>query len=88
MHATKRGHTQASIEMNQGLLVEGGGEKKGIEGVVVGILGIEGKLGSGVGVGIFGIVGIGGMLGIGGNVGCCGIPGIEGKGVNFGDCIR
>lgn len=72
----------------QGLFVEGGGEKKGIEGIVVGILGNEGMLGSGGGVGILGILGIGGTLGIGGNVGCCGIPGIEGKGGNVGNRIR
>lgn len=75
-----------------------------MEGIVLGILGIEGMLGNGGRVGNFGILGIvagfgsggnvgfgsGGNVGFGnvGNVGCCGIPGTEGRGGNVGNCNR
>jgi hypothetical protein len=53
----------------QGLLVAGGGEKNGMEGIVVGIVGKEGMAGSGGKVN-FGIdVGMVGKLGSGGSVG-------------------
>ena len=54
-------------EQTQGLLVAGGGERKGI----VGIVGIEGMLGRGgkVTFGSVGKVGMVGMLGSGGSVG-------------------
>ncbi|MBA0874270.1 hypothetical protein Goshw_014391, partial [Gossypium schwendimanii] len=66
---------------------EGGGERNGIEGIAVGIVGIEGMLGRGgsVAVGIAGNVGKAGMVGSGGSapglgiVGC-GRLGIDGKG--------
>ncbi|KAI4299143.1 hypothetical protein L6164_032631 [Bauhinia variegata] len=62
------------MEYFQGLLVvEGGGEKKGIEGIVVGIVGMEGMFGSEVagngGKVTFGAVGKLGMFGRGGRVG-------------------
>ena len=68
--------------------MDGGGEKKGIAGIVVGMVGIEGKVvGRVVGkvgnVGVFGKVGIW-VLGNGGNVvgfGRVGIVGSVGKGV-------
>lgn len=77
-------------------MVAGGGEKNGIKGIVVGILGIEGMLGRGGNVNL-GRVGIVGILGSGGNAagfgkdGCvvgnvgCGSVGMEGKG---GNCNR
>ena len=54
--------------MFQGLVFEGGGEKNGMDGIVVGIVGIEGMLGSGgrVTFGAVGKVGRVGMLGSGG----------------------
>ncbi|CAK7355166.1 unnamed protein product [Dovyalis caffra] len=69
----------------------GGGERNGIEGIVVGIgiVGIEGMLGSGGKVtlgrpGIVGRLGSGGcVVGKVGNVGC-GSVGIEGIGGNVG----
>ncbi|KAI4299142.1 hypothetical protein L6164_032630 [Bauhinia variegata] len=86
--------TQAETsEHFQGLeVVEGGGEKNGMEGMVVGIVGIEGMFGSEVAgnggkvaVGKLGMFGRGGKVGLGrdgfvvGNVGC-GRDGIVGKG--------
>ncbi|KAG6741462.1 hypothetical protein POTOM_054722 [Populus tomentosa] len=78
------------------LIDKGGGERNGIEGIVVGIgiVGIEGMLGSGGKVtlgrlGIVGRLGSGGSAGLGmegcavGNVGC-GSVGIEGNGGNVG----
>ncbi|KAJ9705717.1 hypothetical protein PVL29_003685 [Vitis rotundifolia] len=53
------------------LVVVGGGERNGIEGMVVGIVGIEGMVGKVVGSGgnvRFGIEGMVGMLGSGGSV--------------------
>ena len=58
-------------EYSQGLVVAGGGERNGIEGIVVGIVGIEGMVGKVVGSGgnvSFGIEGMVGMLGSGGSV--------------------
>ena len=56
------------IIIDQGLLVAGGGdERNGMEGNVVGILGKEGRVGSG-GKLTFGIVGLEGMVGNGGIV--------------------
>ena len=77
-------------EYSQGLVVAGGGERNGIEGIVVGIVGMEGMVGKVVGSGgnvSFGIEGMVDMLGSGGsvafgkdgNVGC-GIVGRDGKG--------
>ncbi|RDX69557.1 hypothetical protein CR513_51313, partial [Mucuna pruriens] len=61
----------------QGVVVEGGGERKGMEGKVVGMEGIEGKFGSEVAesggrvsCGTVGMVGIVGIVGKGGNVVC------------------
>ena len=58
----------------QGLVFEGGGERKGMEGIVIGIVGMEGMFGSEVagrgGKLNFGrVVGIEGKLGSGGKVG-------------------
>ncbi|KAK8513007.1 hypothetical protein V6N12_030413 [Hibiscus sabdariffa] len=67
---------------SQGLLVDGGGERKGMEGIVVGIVGIEGKLGNGGRV-TFGTVGKLGMVGSGGSepgFGSAGKAGIVGCG--------
>ncbi|EEF39720.1 conserved hypothetical protein [Ricinus communis] len=72
----------------------GGGERKGIEGIVVGIVGIEGMLGNGGKV-TFGRVGMVGKLGSEGSVGLgregwvvgnvgCGRDGILGSGGNVG----
>ncbi|CAK7323543.1 unnamed protein product [Dovyalis caffra] len=70
----------------------GGGERNGIEGIVVGIEGIDGMLGSGGKV-TFGTVGMVGKLGSGGNVGLgrdgwvvgkVGNVGLVGKGGNVG----
>ena len=79
---------------SQGLVVAGGGERNGIEGIVVGIVGIEGMVGKVVGRGgnvSFGIEGMAGMLGSGGSVALgkdgnvgCGIVGRDGKGGNVG----
>ena len=58
-------------EYSQGLVVAGGGERNGIEGIVVGIVGMEGIVGKVVGSGgnvRFGIEGMVGMLGSGGSV--------------------
>ena len=58
-------------EYSQGLVVAGGGERNGIEGIVVEIVGIEGMVGKVVGSGgnvSFGIEGMVGMLGSGGSV--------------------
>ncbi|MBA0873523.1 hypothetical protein Goshw_003358, partial [Gossypium schwendimanii] len=63
---------------------EGGGERNGIEGIAVGIVGIEGMLGRGGSVAV-GKVGKAGMVGSGGSapglgsVGC-GRLGIDGNG--------
>ncbi|CAK9169171.1 unnamed protein product [Ilex paraguariensis] len=78
---------------SQGLVVGGGGERKGIEGNVVGMVGIEGMVGREVagsgGSDTFGMVGSGGIwvAGIGGNVGfgrigTVGSVGIAGSGGN------
>ncbi|KAF5743932.1 hypothetical protein HS088_TW08G00520 [Tripterygium wilfordii] len=90
--------TKGRTEASQGL---GGGEKNGMEGMVVGMLGIEGMLGNGGNVtlgrvGILGILGNGGRVGIGkdgcvvGRVGIvgCGSDGIVGRGGKFGICKR
>ncbi|CAK7355162.1 unnamed protein product [Dovyalis caffra] len=73
---------QEHSEETQGLLAAGGGEKNGIEGIVVGIgiVGIEGMLGSGGKV-TLGTAGIVGRLGIGGTVtlGTAGTAGIVGR---------
>ncbi|KAJ9705719.1 hypothetical protein PVL29_003687 [Vitis rotundifolia] len=56
---------------SQGLVVTGGGERNAIEGIVVGIVGMEGIVGKVVGSGgnvRFGIEGMVGMLGSGGSV--------------------
>ena len=89
----------------QGLVVVGGGERNGMAGIVVGIgiVGIEGMLGSGGKVtlgtaGIVGMLGSGGKVGFGregravGKVGCGGVD-TEGNGGNvglgkFGSCRR
>ncbi|XP_006423766.2 nucleolar protein 10 [Citrus clementina] len=100
----KKSRAPSCASVCGGYIGEGGGEKKGMEGIVLGILGIEGMLGNGGRVGIFGLVGIvvgfgsggnvgfgsGGNVGFGnvGNVGCCGIPGTEGRGGNVGNCNR
>jgi len=79
----------------QGLLVAGGGERNGMEGIVVGIVGKEGmvriggKLKFGIDVGMVGKLGNGGSVGLGsdgwvvGKVGC-GKVGIAGKGGSVG----
>ncbi|KAG6768600.1 hypothetical protein POTOM_027522 [Populus tomentosa] len=92
-------NTPEQSEENQGLVVAGGGEKNGIEGIAVGIgiVGIEGMLGSGgkVTLGTAGIVGSAGRLGSGGKAGLgregrvvgkvgCGGVGMEGNGGNVG----
>jgi hypothetical protein len=76
-------------------LVAGGGERNGIEGIVVGIVGKEGMVGSGgklkfgIDVGMVGKLGNGGSVGLGsdgwvvGKVGC-GKVGIAGKGGSVG----
>ena len=68
-------HCYEQNEEIQGLVVAGGGERNGIEGIAVGIgiVGIEGMLESGGKV-TLGTAGIVGMLGSGGRVGL----GIEG----------
>ncbi|XP_017982293.1 PREDICTED: uncharacterized PE-PGRS family protein PE_PGRS10-like, partial [Theobroma cacao] len=55
---------------HQGLVFAGGGEKNGMDGIVVGMVGIEGMLGRGgrVILGVLGMVGKVGMLGRGGRV--------------------
>ncbi|KAF5733268.1 glycine alanine and asparagine-rich protein-like [Tripterygium wilfordii] len=72
---------KCTAEASQGLVVDGGGVKNGMEGMVVGMLGIEGMLGNGGNV-TFGIVGILGILGSGGRDGrgSDGIVGIVGCG--------
>jgi hypothetical protein len=58
-----------AADINQGLLVAGGGERNGMEGIVVGIVAKEGMVGSG-GKLNFGIdVGMVGKLRNGGSVG-------------------
>ncbi|XP_059639642.1 uncharacterized protein LOC132282018 [Cornus florida] len=72
---------------SQGLVVDGGGERNGIVGIVVGMVGIEGIVGSEVagngGKGLFGnggsvALGMVGIAGNGGNV-TLGIEGIVGS---------
>nr|XP_034903197.1 uncharacterized PE-PGRS family protein PE_PGRS3-like [Populus alba] len=72
-HVSDSAEITEQSEENQGLVVAGGGEKNGIEGIAVGIgiVGIEGMLGSGgkVTLGTAGIVGSAGRLGSGGKAG-------------------
>ena len=73
----------------QGLVFEGGGERKGMDGIVgmEGMLGSEvagrgGKLNFGRVVGIEGKLGSGGKVGLGSWDGCGRVVGIEGNGGN------
>ena len=81
-------------EYSQGLVVAGGGERNGIEGIVVGMVGKVVGSGGNVSFGIEGMVGMVGMLGSGGSVALgkegwvvgkdgnvgCGMVGRDGKG--------
>jgi hypothetical protein len=72
----------------QGLLVAGGGERNGMEGIVVGIVGKEGmvRIGGKLKLGNGGSVGLGSDGWVVGKVGCvgCGKVGIAGKGGSVG----
>ncbi|XP_062176190.1 uncharacterized protein LOC133881278 [Alnus glutinosa] len=75
-----------AADINQGLLVVGGGERNGMEGIVVGIVAKEGMVGSGgklnfgIDVGMVGKLRNGGSVGLGsdGKVGTIGKVGVEG----------
>ncbi|KAH7511298.1 hypothetical protein FEM48_ZijujUnG0026800 [Ziziphus jujuba var. spinosa] len=72
----------------QGLVLAGGGEKKGMDGIAVGIVGMEGIFAGRGGKISFGTAGMVGMLGRGGRVvgivGIVGKFGMVGNGGNFG----